>query len=269
MRNVVLVIIVLLAIGCKGENMNGTKFSQNKKVNLSEQELRNLAGKKIYFGHQSVGFNIIDGIKGIMSVYPGVKLNLKETRNPEDFNAPVFAHSGIGRNKEPISKIDDFRKLMESGIGDKLDIAFFKFCFVDVYENTNLEALFKYYTDTISTLESEYPKVKFIHCTVPLTTIQGGIKAKIKKVLGKSLWGEEDNLKRGIFNRMLKKKYGNMVFDLAGAESTYPDGRKAEFNRSNGRFEYLISGYSDDGGHLNKFGRQKAAEELIIFLSNK
>jgi lysophospholipase L1-like esterase len=80
--------------------------------------------------------------------------------------------------------------------------------------------------------------------------------------------GEEDNMKRSIFNRMLKEKYGSRVFDLAGVESTYPDGAKAEFSKNNGKFAYLIPAYSDDGGHLNKLGKQRIAEELIRFLSN-
>jgi len=268
MKHIILIMIVLLFTGYKGENMNGARFVQNEKINLSQQKLQNLASKKIYFGHQSVGSNIIDGIKDIMSIDDsGVKLNIKETRNPNDFDVPVFAHAGIGRNTEPISKIDDFKKLMESGVGNKVDIAFFKFCYVDVNENTNLEEIFKYYTNTISILEAEYPKVKFVHCTVPLTMIQEGVKAGIKKILGKSV-GEEDNMKRDIFNRMLKEKYGNRVFDLAGAESTYPDGTKAEFGKNNGKFAYLIPAYSDDGGHLNKLGKQIVAEELIKFLSN-
>ena len=259
MKQVILITIVLLFTVCKGENMNGARFALAAEINLSQEKLQNLASKKIYFGHQSVGFNIIDGINDILSIDgSGVKINIKETRDPNDFDVPIFAHSGIGRNREPISKIDDFKKLMESGIGNKVDIAFFKFCYVDVDENTNLEKIFKYYTDTISILEVEYPKVKFVHCTVPLTVIQGGVKAGIKRILGKSV-GEEDNMKRGIFNRMLKEKYGSRVFDLAGAESTYPDGKIA----------YLIPAYSDDGGHLNKLGKQRVAEELIMFLSNK
>ncbi len=268
MKQVILVMIVLLFTVCKGENMNGTRLVLAAEINLSQKELQNLAGKKIYFGHQSVGYNIIDGIQDIMSIDgSGVKINIKETRDPNDFDVPVFAHSGIGRNTDPVSKIDDFKQLMESGVGNKVDIAFFKFCYVDVDENTNLEEVFKYYTDIISILDVEYPKVKFVHCTVPLTVIQGGVKAGIKKILGKSV-GEEDNMKRGIFNRMLKEKYGNRVFDLAKVESTYPDGTKAEFDTNNGKFAYLISAYSDDGGHLNKLGKQRVAEELIRFLSN-
>ena len=268
MKQFILVMIVLLFTVCKGGNMNTARFVLAAEINLSQEELQNLASKKIYFGHQSVGYNIIEGIDDILSIDgSGIKLNIKETRNPDDFDAPVFAHSGIGRNYEPISKIDDFKKLIESGVGNKVDIAFFKFCYVDVNENTNLEEVFKHYTDTFSILEAEYPKVKFAHCTAPLTVIQGGVKAGIKKILGKS-GEEENNRKRGIFNRMLKEKYGSRVFDLAKAESTYPDGAKAEFSKNNEKFAYLIPEYSDDGGHLNKLGKQRVAEELIRFLSN-
>ena len=128
----------------------------------SKQQLDQLAGKKIYFGHQSVGFNIIDGIKDILSRNSGLKLNIKETRDLRDFSAPIFAHSVIGRNREPVSKIEDFKKILESGIGDKVDIAFFKFCFVDVIANTDIDNLFKYYVSTVSALEAEYPKVKIV-----------------------------------------------------------------------------------------------------------
>lgn len=240
-----------------------------KDMSISKEMMDKLATKRIYFGHQSVGSNIIDGVTEFMKSDSDLKLNIKETQDPQDFEASIFAHSYIGKNGEPISKIDDFKKVVESGVGDKVDIAFFKFCFVDVAENTKVEDLFKYYTNTISNLESEYPRVKFVHCTVPLTTIQTGIKAKLKKLIGKSLWGEEDNVRRGIFNRMLKEKYGNMVFDLAEAESTYQNGTKAEFSKNDVKYQYLIPEYSNDGGHLNKVGKQKVAEALINFLASK
>lgn len=256
------VFLGVLVINYKGVSMG-------KDASISKEMIDKLASKKIYFGHQSVGFNIIDGVKEIMLKNPNIKLNIKETRDPRDFDLPVFAHSNIGRNKEPISKIDDFKKVIESGVGNKVDIAFFKFCFVDVDEKTNAKELFKYYTESVSALASEYPKVNFVHSTVPLTTIQTGIKAKIKKLFGKSLWGEEDNIKRAIFNCMIIEKYGNMVFDLAEAESTYPNGTKAQLYKNKSKFEYLISEYSHDGGHLNNVGKQRIAEELVKFLAAK
>ena len=46
-----------------------------------------LAETKIFFGHQSVGYNIIEGIRGIAAEYDYIKLNIVETKNsPSDFN---------------------------------------------------------------------------------------------------------------------------------------------------------------------------------------
>ena len=38
-----------------------------------------LSQKKIYFGHQSVGFNIMDGVQDLMKEHPAIKLNIVET----------------------------------------------------------------------------------------------------------------------------------------------------------------------------------------------
>ena len=50
-----------------------------------------LSQKKIYFGHQSVGFNIIDGIKDLMKENPQIKLNIIETTDQSDFKSGLFA----------------------------------------------------------------------------------------------------------------------------------------------------------------------------------
>lgn len=250
-------LLLLCTIVPKGEAMENIQL-----------QLEQLKGKKIFFAHQSVGFNIIEGIEGIMQKYPSGKLLIKETDKAVDFLEPVFAHCKIGRNRNPISKIDDFRRILGSGVGDKVDIAFIKLCFVDVYDKTDIDEVFKYYVTTISALETKYPKVKFVHFTVPLTVVESGIKAKIKVLLGMATNSEADNARRNMFNRMLMKQYGDKVFDLAGVESTYRTGKKAEFIRNGQRFEYLIPEYSDDGGHLNSLGKEIVGSELIKFLAN-
>ena len=47
-----------------------------------------LAQKKIFFGHRSVGYNIIDGIKDIMAERPYIKLNIVETSDPAQVDHP-------------------------------------------------------------------------------------------------------------------------------------------------------------------------------------
>lgn len=90
-----------------------------------------LADKKIYFGHQSVGRNIVAGIKAIVAKNPEIQLRILETNNVSDFQSPVFAHSRIGENRKPYSKINAFSQFMNSGIGVNADLALFKFCYVD------------------------------------------------------------------------------------------------------------------------------------------
>jgi len=168
-----------------------------------------LAQKKIYFGHQSVGFNIIDGIKHILAENPHIKLNIIETRKPSDFNVAVFAHSRIGINENPQSKTEDFLQLMDSGIGNKVDIAFHKYCFIDVTGNSDIENIFDNYVMKMKKMTKEYPDVKFIYVTIPLTTIQTGPKAWIKKVLGRPVGGFDANIKRNNYNKLLIPTYQN------------------------------------------------------------
>jgi len=65
------------------------QFPSIKDVPTSKWE--NLSQKKIYFGHKSVGFNIIDGIKDVMKENPQIKLNIVETANESDFKVGLVA----------------------------------------------------------------------------------------------------------------------------------------------------------------------------------
>ena len=80
-----------LLISCNGGEMpeKATKFPSIKDV--SSEKWENLSQKKIYFGHQSVGFNIIDGIKDVMKENPQIKLNIVETANESDFKVGLVA----------------------------------------------------------------------------------------------------------------------------------------------------------------------------------
>ena len=75
-----LLVSLILIISCG----NGEKMSEKANKLPSIKDVPNsawkkLSQKKIYFGHQSVGYNIIDGIKDIMKEYPQINLNIVET----------------------------------------------------------------------------------------------------------------------------------------------------------------------------------------------
>lgn len=243
-----------------------TPFPSIKDVPTSAWE--KLSQKKIYFGHQSVGYNIIDGIKDVLKENPQIKLNIVETSNPADFNSSVFAHSRVGKNQDPKSKVDGFVDLMENGIGNNADIAALKFCYVDIMSGSDIENIFNAYDASISQLKSNYHGITIIHFTAPLTRIQVGLKAQIKKIIGRPLDGVDDNIKRNEYNEMLLNKYGKAtVFDLAGLESTYPDKTRSSFTKDGKTYYSLAPEYTDDGGHFNEHGRKIVAEQLLIFLT--
>ena len=261
-----------LIISCgKGEKMEQKKVTYTSIQQIPEATWKKLSEKKIFFGHQSVGFNIIDGIKDVMKEYPAIKLNIVETNDPGEFDKPVFEHSRAGKNIDPESKCDAFAEYLRNGIGKKADIAFLKFCYVDVRANSDVQKVFDYYKKTIESLEKEYPDVTFVHFTVPLTVTKTSIKTWIKKIIGKKdIWEYDDNIKRNEYNDLLRKYYSGKepVFDIAEIESTYPDGKRCTFSKDGKTYYSLVPEYTNDGGHLNEKGRKIVAEKLLVLLAN-
>jgi len=268
-RHVIFFLFILMFISCKRGDMKNTDINFPKLKEIPHEKWQELSKKKIFFGHQSVGFNIIDGLADILEFVPDIKLNIKSTISVNDFDVPVFAHSAIGKNSEPITKCMKFKEIMESGVGDKINIAFFKFCYVDIKQETDIKEVFNTYKHYLDKLTEQYKNIVFIHVTVPLRVIQTGPKAWVKKIIGRPLTGILKNVKRNQFNTMLRKEYKGkaFIFDLARIESTFPDGKRNKFKYGKKIYYSLIHKYSNDGGHLNKFGRIKVAEQLLIFLS--
>ncbi len=229
-----------------------------------------LSQKKIYFGHQSVGFNIVDGIKDVMKEHPEIHLNIVESSDAADLKVGTFEHSRVGKNLHPKSKVAEFVKFLEKGICNKADFAAMKFCYVDIRANTDVNEVLKAYNDEISRVEKECPSTKIIHFTVPLTVTRTTWKTWIKKLIGKKeIWEYDDNIKRNEYNQLLIRTYGGKepVFDLAKVESTYPDGRRCTFTKDGKTYYSLVPEYTTDGGHLNELGRKIVAEQLLIFLA--
>jgi len=249
-----------------------TSFPSIKDVPASSWE--KLSQMKIFFGHQSVGYNIIHGLKDVMKENPQIRLKIVETNNPSDFNTPLFAHCKVGGNIYPKSKIETFASFIEKGVGKKANIAFFKLCYVDLTTKTDIQDLFNTYQITMSRLRKECPETTFVHVTVPLTSENTGIKQwlkkgkdLVKKIIGRPVY---NNINRSEFNEMLRKEYEGKapIFDLAKVESTDPNGRRIAIQKHGKTFYAMVPDYTYDGGHLNETGRKKAAEQLLILLAN-
>ena len=259
----------MILSGCSGGNMADKESTAAAIKDVPEASWKSLAGKKIYFGHMSVGSDLIEGINDLAKGSPQIRLNIVETASPSSFDYPIFAHSRIGDNGDPKSKINAFVQLMDGGIGNSADIAFFKFCYIDILSATDADEVFNRYKNAMEALKRKYPKVSFVHVTAPLRVVQTGFLVPIKKIIGRPVGGYEDNIKRNRFNDLLRREYEGKepIFDLARIESTYPDDSQATFDNEEKRYESLVAVYTQDGGHLNEIGRKIVARQLLVFLA--
>jgi hypothetical protein len=254
---------------CSDRRVDYITVADSSLKDIPEASWQELAKKRIYFGHQSVGINILDGVQDIMREDYLIVLNIKELERSGRLTEAVFAHSRIGSNSDPATKLDAFTSLMSNGIGDSADIAFFKFCYLDVTAATDIDKVYTNYKNSMDALRKKYPNVKFIHVTVPLTTVQEGWKPVIKKLIGKPIDGYDDNIKRNRYNDLLRKEYEGRepIFDLAKVESTRTDGGRNTFTLAGKTYYSLVRTYTKDGGHLNETGRKLAATELLRVLA--
>jgi len=266
------IIAAIAVISSERTHVSTQKLNLQDIKTVSDEQWQQLAGRKLFFGHMSVGYNMLDGIKAVMAENDKIKLNIVETADPQQFTAPVFAHAKLGHNTNPLAKLESFRTLMDS-VGPVADLAIFKFCYIDVNRNTDAAALFASYRKTISDLQAKYPSVRFIHMTVPLTSQPVGLKKQVKGLI-KSVIGrpgpDDDNAKRNEYNQLLKAEYASAgtVFDLAAVESALPDGRTCFIRKGDAEVPVMAKAYTTDGGHLNAAGAQHVAAQLLATLAS-
>lgn len=265
-KNIIYTFTFLLFLSACTKEKDNIQYSMDNIKNVPQAKWDKLASKKIYFGHQSVGYNMVDGMEVVLKENTNIKLNINKGRESNLFRKPAFAHDNNGSNRDPRLKIDDFYTTLNH-IGQEVDFAGFKFCYVDVEKGTNINELFSYYTKKMNEVALKYPDLTLIHYTVPLKSLQTGLKAFIKKILGKDI-GIDDNSVRNEFNNLLRKEYKNqIIFDLAKFESSYPDGKRS-FSEVNGKKIYTMAPiYTSDGGHLSKIGKKKIGEDYLCFLA--
>jgi hypothetical protein len=212
-------------------------------------QVRALSTRAIYFGHQSVGFNIMSGVEALVAGTAGATLRVVETSAPAETGPGVFAHSANGANGDPAGKIAAFERTMDAGVAARVDTAFFKFCFVDFDVGTDVPGVFASYQAALDRLRTAHPQVRFVHVTVPLRTAV-----------------DEDNAVRERFSNLMRQAYAGKepIFDLALIESTRPDGGR---ELGPGGVPALVPAYTSDGGHLDATGQDVVARALAVTLA--
>jgi hypothetical protein len=238
---------------------------------LTPEVVERLRKIRVFFGHQSVGNNIVAGMRDLFTELGSPLPRILETSAAADFSAdPLIAHAKVGENTKPRTKIDDFSRIMTDGVGAKVDVAFFKFCYIDLAAGDDPDALFAYYRDSIDRLQTLFPATRFVHLTMPLRVVQTGSRALVKKIIGRPIGGYADNIVRNRYNALVRNSYPGKetLFDLALLESTGKDGGRCTFVAGDVTYEALCPEHTADGGHLNQTGRRFIARELLTYLAS-
>lgn len=229
---------------------------------ITPAEWQTLAQRRVVFGHQSVGQNILDGVQSL-AAEAGVPLRVVESRLA-DKNAGI-AHFLVGVNEDPLSKLNDFSSALAGGAATEADVALLKFCYIDFKGDTDARRLADKYIGTLDDLRRRFPQTTFVAVTAPLTVVQTGPKAWVKRLLGREPSGYSDNARRQEFNTLLRARYAQdgFLFDLAKIQAEGVSG-----HRYNGQpIEALSPALTYDDGHLNDRGRQVVAARLVKYLA--
>lgn len=262
--------MIIAGCGKEVELVDGLQYKRLS--DLSSDDVRGISRQSYYFGHQSVGNDILDGLALVMRDHPDVALNIVEGVDPNEIHTGVLLHSEVGRNRTPQTKIDAFQALLQSGLGNSVDTAFVKFCYTDAGRESDIhpEALFSSYKAMIESVQSQFPQTRIVHFTMPLRTVPVGIKVRLKKLIGRDIPEYGDNIQRERFNEMLRQEYGGKepLFDVAYLESVAPATKTVHtFTMGGEAYHSLLPEYTYDGGHLNEAGKRWIAEQFLVFLA--
>jgi lysophospholipase L1-like esterase len=271
--HVAIAAMVASLTACSGGDMNGStpqvgSESTAPRVADVQGHLASLATSRIYFGHQSVGANVLEGVHELSGAEPGAApLSIIRSRDVASVTGPALVEFTIGENGDPASKARDFAAVLDQKKDSTPAVALFKYCYLDVTPDTDVATLFAAHRDTVRALQARHPEVTFVHVTAPLTTVEPASKLFVKRLLGKPT-SRDVNRKRNEFNALVRREFqGEPIYDLARVESSRPDGSRAYFVAGSDTVYTLAPELTDDGGHLNAAGRRAAALELLAVLS--
>jgi hypothetical protein len=264
---VALVLAVAVVMADRWSKEKSISIQGNVASAITTADLTAVARTRVFFGHFSVGMNVLDAVPGVYADHGVSAPPIERGRAEPGPNGGFITHKFIGEDVKPLLKLEDFDRTMRGGMGRQVDVALMKFCWADIYNNTDVDALFARYRDTMAALERDFPNVTFIHVTVPLTTEPGlftELKTWLKTQIGRRDGrGQLANVARERLNALIRGYAGRHLFDLAAIESTKPDGTRVAGRYDNQGYFALYDGYASDMGHLNAVGSKIAATAFL------
>ncbi|MCC7540592.1 MAG: SGNH/GDSL hydrolase family protein [Deltaproteobacteria bacterium] len=207
---------------------------------LSAAQREQLKQRRIFWGHQSVGANVMDGTKALGFPFAQV-------RSGSDFETVRWGEAAVAENGDPERKIRSFDAFIAGrGMGARVEAASFKFCWIDFEDTTDVTALLNRYDAQIRRTQERNPNLRILHVTPPLTTDE-----------------PELNAIRWRYGRDLITRYSEdgLVFDLAELMATQANGA---FCWADGA-PRLCDEWAPEGdnGHLNARGSQRAGKAFL------
>src|SRR6476620_5366089 len=131
---------------------------------IPQSYLNAAAQKNVVFDHHSIGGNIMTGMGTLQSQNPARYSFVSQFAPPSDW---FTTHHGTGinigefqdgDNYYPQTKIDGFDSTIRGGIGNVVNIALMKFCFVDIYDDAaNGLSTWNSYNTMMTNLMATYP----------------------------------------------------------------------------------------------------------------
>lgn len=230
----------------------------------SSDVLSEFGRSRVFFGHQSVGANVIGGVQEVFAQADLTSPAVVETRDSVQADGGFLAHAFVGVNGDPFGKLDDFAQILAGPLGDNIDVAVLKLCYVDVVAGTDVQAVFDAYVETMAKLEASHPDIRFLYTTVPLST-DWSWKQVVKSWIGRNdQMGPADNVAREQYNQLIRDKYADSgrLFDIAAVEATL--GQDPMRRTDGGETYYVLNPQlASDAGHLNELGQRAAAVAFI------
>jgi hypothetical protein len=242
--------------------------STEPRLSELKSHLERLSSARVYFGHQSVGNNVLDGLR-VLAAAEGVALRIVEAPAGLDDDSPGIVHAKVGKNRVPTTKCEAFGRFLVEHSG-RWDAALLKFCYADLGDagEPDPARLLDAYKRMIASIRSARPDLVVVHATSPLLSDGMGKRDAIRKSLGFGTSNDEGNRIRNEFNNLLRAEYArDPIFDVAQAESTRPDGTRSGFRKGGQFFATMAREFTYDEGHLTATGCTWVAQEFARSLA--
>lgn len=263
--------VLCLTIGCGREMPSSSEVSVPDLATVTATQWQRLAGRRLFFAHQSVGGNVIDGVAEVLHSHPEIPLRVVEVSAAAAIDAPGLYHKRVGVNGKPATKLAEFDSITTAAFADSgaTGVAMLKFCYTDVKGATDPRALFEEYRREVDALRAARPGVVIVHVTMPLWVDTGIIDHWGTIALGKATPIRALNAARHKYNELLRQAYRGKApfFDLAAYEARRPDGTTSDVRYDGARVPALAPEWTTDGGHLNEAARRRMAEAFLVTLA--